>query len=321
MPGEGAIAKVGTTRFPFINLAKSVERAKLLFEADERGREMSIAAAFELWGYSGKSSGGFQTVAALKSYGLLKEADGGDSRKLGLSDYALRYFRDERIEEKLKLLKVFAIKPKLISALWKEWGAAPPADTIARSQLKTEVGLNDQSARSLLAIYKENVAYAVLKGEDSEAEIAAEKEDDAGAGDPSIVWGGARVGDLIQWESAGELKLERPTRVRLVSADGQYVAIDGSETGIPMDQVIVETRAPEGKPQPPIFPRGLGELLPESAPTQPGEAEWMRNRLGGDTVVRLLVTGDMGPKEIGKLIRLLKAQQAVLTDDDDLEDD
>ncbi|MDB5443813.1 MAG: hypothetical protein JWP73_2189 [Phenylobacterium sp.] len=43
----------------------------------------------------------------------------------------------------------------------------------------------------------------------------------------------------------------------------------------------------------------------------------MRNQLGGDTKVRLLVTGEMGPKQIGKLIKLLQAQKAVLADDDD----
>ena len=74
--------KKAGTRFPFINLRKSVERAKLLFDADERGRDVSITAAFEVWGYSEKSSGGFQTVAALISYGLLKQDTEGETRKL-----------------------------------------------------------------------------------------------------------------------------------------------------------------------------------------------------------------------------------------------
>ena len=47
----------------------------------------------------------------------------------------------------------------------------------------------------------------------------------------------------------------------------------------------------------------------------------MRNLVGRETKVRLLVSGgDMGPREIGKLIKLLKAQQAVLSDDDEDED-
>jgi hypothetical protein len=39
--------------------------------------------------------------------------------------------------------------------------------------------------------------------------------------------------------------------------------------------------------------------------------------LSKEVSYRLVVAGDLGPKEIGKLIKLLKAQQAVLSDDDD----
>jgi hypothetical protein len=45
-----------------------------------------------------------------------------------------------------------------------------------------------------------------------------------------------------------------------------------------------------------------------------------RNQLERDTKVRLLVSGgDVAAKEIGKLIKLLQAQQAVLSDDDEEE--
>ncbi|WP_420965857.1 hypothetical protein [Bradyrhizobium sp. B120] len=51
-----------------------------------------------------------------------------------------------------------------------------------------------------------------------------------------------------------------------------------------------------------------------------GEIEWMRNKVGRETNVRLLVEVQMGPKEIGKLIKLPEAQKAVLEDDDDDEE-
>jgi hypothetical protein len=170
------------TRFPFINLAKAVGRAQQLFNADQRGREMGVAAAFAVWGYSEKSSGGFQTVAALKMYGLLKDADGGDARKVGLTDAALRYFRDEREDEKKKALAAFALAPKLIAALWNQWHGSPPADAVARSHLKADRGLNDQGARSLLAIYKENLAFAELKGDSMPPANDAEVEGEGGKG-------------------------------------------------------------------------------------------------------------------------------------------
>jgi hypothetical protein len=164
--------KSAGTRFPFINLEKALGRAKELFDADQKGREMALAAAFSVWEYSEKSSGGFQTIAALKMYGLLRS---GDSRKVGLTDAALRYFRDEREDEKNKLAREFALKPKLIASLWTDWHATPPADTIARSHLKAERGLNDQGSRSLLSIYKENLAFTQLKADDKVPEPA---EDD-----------------------------------------------------------------------------------------------------------------------------------------------
>ena len=57
----------GGSRFPFINLEKAMTRAKELYDADQRGNEMPISGAFGVWEYSEKSSGGFQTVAALKN--------------------------------------------------------------------------------------------------------------------------------------------------------------------------------------------------------------------------------------------------------------
>jgi hypothetical protein len=46
------------------------------------------------------------------------------------------------------------------------------------------------------------------------------------------------------------------------------------------------------------------------------EREWIRGPLSRDTRYRLIVSGDMGPREIGKLIKLLEAQKAVLDDDE-----
>jgi hypothetical protein len=167
----------GGTRFPFINLEKAIGRAQELYSADQRGREMATAAAFGVWGYSEKSSGGFQTIAALKMYGLIATKPG----KLALTDGALRYFRDEREVERQKLLREFALKPKLVASLWKTWHVSPPADTIARSHLKAERGLTDQSSRSVLAIYKENLAFANLTTSDKPLEEEDEKEDDSGS--------------------------------------------------------------------------------------------------------------------------------------------
>ncbi len=235
-------SKSAGTRFPFINLEKALGRAKELFDADQKGREMALSAAFAVWQYSEKSSGGFQTIAALKMYGLLRA---GDTRKVGLTDAALRYFRDEREEEKNKLTREFALKPKLISALWKDWRATPPADTIARSHLKTDRGLNDQGSRSLLSIYKENLAFTQLKADD-------------------------KVPDPVE-------------------DDQEEVVDDGDGDTAP----------------PPIRPRRETKIME-------GERELTSGLLSKDSSFRLIVSGDVGVKELERLIEKLKIDKEIL---------
>ena len=158
---------------------------------------------------------------------------------------------------------------------------------------------------------------AIESGGPSNGNGAKSDLPDDEADELSDTFGGAKVGDFIQWESQGVLQMEKPMRVRLVSDDGQWVAVEGSETGIPMSEVIVQERVAAPPPPPPMF------KLASETPEQPrdGETEWISNIVGRGRKVRLLVSGgDMGPKEISKLILLLQAQKAVL-DDDDQEDE
>ncbi|MER8380946.1 hypothetical protein [Mesorhizobium sp. M1399] len=154
-----------STRFPFISLEKALAKAQQLFDGDRSGKAMPVPTAFELWGYSPKSSGGFQTTGALKYYGLLEDEGANADRKVKLTTAARRYFLDERDEIRAAMIADFALNPPLFRALWTKdgWSEGVPADTVARSHLKVERNLNDQSSRSLLTIFKENIQFAGLK--------------------------------------------------------------------------------------------------------------------------------------------------------------
>lgn len=169
MPGIDA-----DLRFPFINLEGAMQRAEQVFEADNQCRPMAVLTLFEVWGYSSKSSGGHQTIGALKLYGLMDDTGKGAERRIFLTEYAKRYFLDERESERKNALKQFALSPPLLASLWEEWGASPPADNIARSHLKLDRGINDQSSRALLGIYKDNIDFADLKGSDKAPEVKSE---------------------------------------------------------------------------------------------------------------------------------------------------
>lgn len=62
--------------------------------------------------------------------------------------------------------------------------------------------------------------------------------------------------------------------------------------------------------------RQASPMLERPTPSvKPGEVDWFRGSVGPETNVRVLAKGEMGPKEIGKLIKLLEAQKLVLEDD------
>ena len=123
-------------------------------------------------------------------------------------------------------------------------------------------------------------------------------------------FGGAVVGDLVQWESGGALQFEIPRRVRWVSDDRVWLAVEGSETGIPMEQAIVESLARSAAPPiPPVEQR-------HDHASERGFSEWFRAKVGPDKLVTINFRGqgEIGPREIEKMIKVLEAQKLALED-------
>src|SRR5687768_5983261 len=109
------------TRFPFINLAKSLDRARSVYENDKSGKGLKMPVAFAAWSYSDKSSGGFQTVAALKSYGLLADEGSKNDRSIMLAREARQYFQTEIEGDRARLRSAFASRPPLMAHLLEHW--------------------------------------------------------------------------------------------------------------------------------------------------------------------------------------------------------
>lgn len=230
-------------RFPFVTLEKALFRAEEFYIA-AGDRPVIVKDAFEVWRYSKKSSGGNQTISALKMYGVLNDEGMKDSRKLFLTTDGLRYFRDERDEVHAELRRKFALSPKLIRAVWAEWGVSPPADNIARSHLKIDRELSEQSARSLLAIYKENLSFAEITGDDK----IPDEDGEIGKGD--IPWpppgsppqptikGVTLMGNERVW-SDGILSKEATYRV-IVSGKIGPKEIDRLIKKLELDKVILQ---------------------------------------------------------------------------------
>jgi hypothetical protein len=128
----------------------------------------------------------------------------------------------------------------------------------------------------------------------------------------------ATIGDLVQWTSGGVDQFETPRRVRGIHRrDGkEWAFIEGTNTGVILSELTVVTP----KPGAASLPSPTAPPDPITVPSMNKEREYLRGVLSRDTSYRLLVSGDIGPKELGKMIKLLQAQKAILEDEPDKED-
>lgn len=151
--------KIRSPSFPFISLREALDRARAFYEAEQRNAARPETAAAH-WGYSPKSSGGKQTIAALRAFGLLE----GDTL-VKLSGRALRILLDERdgSEERERLLKQAALMPPLHSWLWERYGADLPSEQTLRLSLILDKGFNESSVDDFLTEYKETLEFVRLR--------------------------------------------------------------------------------------------------------------------------------------------------------------
>src|SRR5947209_17094268 len=80
--------------YPSISLREAMERVQTLWQNEKRNA-VPIPVAASHWGYAAKSSGAFQTISALKKFGLLTDEGSGNRRNVRLSDAALTKLREE----------------------------------------------------------------------------------------------------------------------------------------------------------------------------------------------------------------------------------
>lgn len=293
--------------YPSISLKSAVERLAAMDEHFKR-HPAPFAKAGLAWGMKVASSQASSTLAALKSFGLVEYEGSGNDLKVNVSDDGRTYLRAQQENIKRDVLRRVALKPKAIAKYWAEWGNPRPIDDVCLDELVLKAKFSQPGAQTFLKVYDATIAYAGLAGADKVKDKQQADEDSTDVGKLLA------VGDYVQWESNGVLQFEQPKRVRAIQeSDGSgWVFVDGSETGILMTEVSIEQKGLGGKPSGATPPK-----LPEEIRVLPLEREWLRGPLSKETGYRLIVTGDLGPKEIGKLIKLLEAQKNVLSDEDD----
>lgn len=243
--------------FPFIGLEKAVERTKELYAKAKRF-DVRLSDAAADWKYGAKSSGAFQTAAALLAYGLIEDSGSGEGRKLRVSELGYRVIADERPGMREKHLAEAARRPKLIAEFADRWRDGRPDDSHAISDLKFDHGFTDESAPRFLRVFDDAFRFMSPKNSDFEAEFSGHQEDS---------------GSHISVRTEG------------------YAGLTNS----------LEGRANSNRPPTALL----------------NERELTTGMLSKRAGFRLLVSGEVGVKEIERLIRKLELDKEILADTED----
>jgi hypothetical protein len=150
--------------FPFIALRRAVERAQSLYE-NHRREPARLAAVAPSWGYSPKSSGLLQTVAALKQFNLIEDMGSGDDRKIVLTKLGQTIVADQRPGARENGLKEAAQSSAIIAEYLPKWLPDRPSDAHCISELHLDRGFTEDAAKAFLRVFDETVSYAKLDEE------------------------------------------------------------------------------------------------------------------------------------------------------------
>ena len=231
--GDDKKARRRNPAHPIITLQMAIDRVRKVHEANPR-RATSPKVMAQTWEMKPTSSTTLQNISSLKQYGLLEDAP--DGKGLMVTELAYKILLDKRPEstERQKAIKKAALTPRVMEELWKESNEGAAQNHALEYYLTAErpaPRFYEDAAPKVISIFRSNLAFAGLQTGDTIGDTSETRNENAAAG------------DLIQWESNGQEQFPLPRLVTGLSEDGQWAFVDGSPTGIPIDQIKVVAKS------------------------------------------------------------------------------
>lgn len=162
-PGGGG----RSVAYPFITLQTGIKRAQELW--DHEGKNLvPVSVAVRHWGYGEKSSGGKQTIAALKQFTLLRDTGEGDKRQVCLSPRAMDILLEPGTPKAAQAIREAAISPKIYRELLTMWRPeALPSDQTIAAFLLREKDFNRNAVEAFIKDFKANIKFSELTSSDT----------------------------------------------------------------------------------------------------------------------------------------------------------
>lgn len=267
--------------YPFIPVQKALERVQELY-AQESSHPAPLKSAMAAWNYSPKSSGGRQTLATMRYYGLVEVTGEGDARMIKVSELGRKIILDKREDdsEKRALIRQVALMPSAHKALFQQYPDGLPSDGTVHHFLVFKRQYNDAAASELLAEFKQTASYVGLY----EPRNSVDNEGDGDDNNPTKQSPKFKVGDRVT--VAGQDMFVDGATILGFSDDGAYVFIDKAASGAKVEEVTLLEPAAEAPTaeRPPIPAHLLAARKPDDV-VKPGTRKAMFPVSEGDVTL------------------------------------
>jgi hypothetical protein len=233
--------------YPYTDLEGAIAYTRKVYDYVKRGSAAVEAVVKDGLKLSPTSSGSQKVIAALRSFGLIEDAQGGNSKGVKLSARSIRILLDDLdSQERQDELKKAALAPKWYEYCWSKWGKdMPPA---MRSNLLIEHGFVESTVDGFLNDYRKTIAFAGLL--DDVIFNPNQQSIDESKNRP-------KIGEYVQYELNGVLQMpeaRKLLRIESTGEKGDFGVVEGYLGGIPYkDLILADAPEPEPKPKTPTF--------------------------------------------------------------------
>jgi hypothetical protein len=214
--------------YPYVDLESAIALTRKVYDYAKRGTAAVESVVAEALGFSLTSSSGDKVMAALRQFGLTEDAGETNGKSVKITARAIRILLDDQeSEQRQEEIKKAAVSPKWYEYCWSKWGKEmPPA---MRSNLLIEHGFVESTVDGFLSNYKKSIAFAGLLDDVlfDEKVTSVDKSKDS-----------FEVGDWVQWETQGCLRLPTAKRISAFLDGGKYATVDGSSNPVPVAELI-----------------------------------------------------------------------------------
>lgn len=244
------MARIRSPNYPAIGLSQAVEHTKVLYQKQFTHPAAKEAVAKNL-GYGGLNGASLSVISALKKYGLIT----GEDKELVITPDGQAIALDPvDSEERKEAIRRAALSPVLFAELAQKYGTDPkklPGDEVIRSFLGRK-GFTPDATAGVIRAFRETIDFLTEEGNNA---LSADKPSQ------NQIFK-VKVGDYVQWESGGILQFVEPRRVNKLADNGNFVFVDGSATGIPINEVtIVQPSSASDQVPPTITPTMQQDVL------------------------------------------------------------